>query len=330
MIFVAGPFEEYEIPDKLFEGKGLHSLAMRDDIRQAVIDSGFDMNKGKFRATRRSSTSYQKKKFDALVLKTQTALISPTMDFLSQRARAAKMQQDATALGRERDRLAAMANSKSTKTNSKEPEARAYQNQLAKVKKLRKAANWKPPMSKTRWQNSIKKALRDGYAAAFDMGLESSGVTKVRAGVATMDREFVEKAVREEMRYFNRLIRQIDAGKVRGNMMNRLKAYSDALKHMYYAGRVMGTPKGMIIDWIAPMDRNTCGGCKFMFKHSPYTKQTLPTTPRAGDTPCLNRCRCRLVMRTVTPAQYESVDKGHLAKSTYSRKLSAIKSGKSL
>jgi hypothetical protein len=323
MIFVAGPFEEYEIPDipeALIEAKGLHSLAMRDDIRQAVIDAGFDMNKGKFRAGRRSSTSHQKKKFDDLVSKTQTDLISPTMDFLSQRARAQKMQQDAMALGRERDKLATMS----------DPKSAAYRAQRKTVDKLQRGAKWKPPMSKTRWQNTIKKTLRDAYAAAFEMGLESSGVTKVRAGVASMDRDFVESAVREEMRYFNKLIRQIDAGKVRGNMMNRLKAYSDALKHMYYAGRVMGTPKGMIIDWIAPMDRNTCGGCKFMFKHSPYTKETLPTTPRAGDTPCLNRCRCRLVMRTVPPAKYEIVNKSHLAKSTYQRKLSSIKSGKAL
>jgi len=326
MIFVAAPFEEYEIPDKLFEGKGLHSLAMKDDIRQAVIDAGFDMNKGKFRAGRRSSTSYQKKKFDDLIAQTQTNLISPTMDFLSQRARAVKMQQAAMNFGRERDRFQGMV----------EPDKKdragqaAYKAQGKKVAKLQKAASWKPPMSKTRWQNTIKKTLRDAYNQAFDMGLESSGVTKLRAGVAASDRDFIESAVREEMRYFNRLIRQIDQGKVRGNMMNRLSAYADALKHVYYAGRVMGTPAGMIIDWIAPMDRNTCGGCKFLFTHSPYTKRTLPTTPRAGDTPCLNRCRCRLVMRTVPPAQYERVDGGHLAKSTYSRKLSAIKSGKAL
>jgi len=278
MLLIVSPWEEYEISESLLEGKGLHGLLVRDDIRQAVIDAGFDMSAGKFRQVRRNQSSANKEKFEALVKSVQRTLISTTMDFLSQR----------------------------------------------------KNPRIKTPMSRTRWETTLKTALRSGYAQAFQMGLDSSGVSKYRVGVSDMDREYVDKAVREEMRYFNKVIQRIDAGNLQGGLMNRLQAYAEALKHMYYAGRVMGTPSGMLIDWISPMDRSTCGGCKFLFEHSPYTKKTLPTTPRAGDTPCLNRCRCRLVMRSVPQEAFEKAESGHLAKSTYAQKLAAIKSGKTL
>lgn len=278
MILVAGPFDEYVLPDSLTEAKGLHSLLVKDDIRQAVIDAGFSMDSGKFRQVRSSSSSQKKAAFDAAVQSVQTTLISTTMDFLSQR---------------------------------KNPRV-------------------KRPMSKTRWQETMKGALRKGYQDAFRMGLESSGVGKFRAVVAEADREYVEKAVRTEMRYFNKVLAQIDRGQLKGSLMNRLGAYAETLKHVYYAGRVMGTPSGMIIDWISPMDRNVCKGCAFLYRNSPYTKKTLPTTPRAGDTPCLNRCRCRLVMRTVPKEAYEKIDLSHNAKSTYGRKLASIKAGRAL
>lgn len=278
MRLIVGPFEEYEIPDSLLEGKGLYGLLVRDEIRQAVIDAGFNMDTGKFRQIRAGKSTANKRRFDAMCDETQRTLVSTTMDFLSQR----------------------------------------------------KNPRIKHPMSKTRWQETVKKALRSGYAQAFEMGLESSGVSKFRVGVAEMDREYVDKAVREEMRYFNKVLAQIDAGKLKGSLMKRLTAYTETLRHMYYAGRVMGTPSGMIIDWIAPMDRNTCKGCEFLFHNSPYTKATLPTTPAAGNTPCLNKCRCRLVVRTVPKEEYERVGKGHNKKSTYARKLSALKANKSL
>lgn len=278
MILVVGPFEEYTIPDSLTEAKGLHSLLVRDNIRQAVIDAGFSMDKGKFRQIRSSQSSRKKAQFEALWTKLQADLISPTMDFLSQR---------------------------------KNPRV-------------------KRPMSKTRWRETMKTALRTGYREAFRMGLESSGVGKFRATVAEVDRAYVDKAVRSEMRYFNKVLTQIDRGQLKGQLMNRLSAYAETLRHVYYAGRVMGTPSGMIIDWISPLDRATCAGCRFLYLHSPYTKRTIPSTPRAGDTACLNRCRCRLVMRTVPKEAYEKVDFAHSAKSTYGKKLAALKAGKIL
>jgi hypothetical protein len=279
MILVAGPFEEYELVETtLLESKSLHSLKITDEIRQAVIDSGYDMDKGKFRLARRNLSTKMKRKFDDLVSALQRALVSTSMDYLSQR---------------------------------KNPRV-------------------KNKMSKTAWQTKVKNSLRTAYETAFELGIQSSGASKYQVSTSSADLDFIRSAVREEMKYFNKLLDQIDQGKVRGGMMNRLSAYADALKHVFYSGRIMGTPSGMVIDWIAPMDRNTCGGCSFLYHHSPYTKATLPTTPRAGNTPCLNRCRCRLVVRSVSKEAYERVSKKHLSKRWYAQRLSAIKSGKAL
>ena len=139
------------------------------------------------------------------------------------------------------------------------------------------------------------------------------------------DRRYVESAFRHEMRFFNRMLEQIRFGSLKGNIPRRLTAYVEALKHIYYAGRVQGTPDGMVIDWISPLDRSTCKGCHFMASQSPFTKHTLPTTPRAGDTPCLNRCRCRLVMREVPMEKFREISSEHYSRSWYAKQLRNIK-----
>ena len=284
---VLAPFEEYELPDDFFDsllteakkrGKGLHSLLVKDEIRQAVIDAGFDANQGKFRAARSAASTRASKEFESLWQDLAKEISSVTQMYL----------------------------------RSKNPKSKARR------------------ISTEEWKQHVRGALRRGYYTAFEQGLKSSGAGKFRVTVSQADTAYIEAAIKQELVYFNKLLRQIDADNYSGRLHDRLRAYAEALKHVYYAGRVMGTPSGMIIDWIAPMDRNTCRGCRFLFDNSPYTKKTLPTTPRAGDTPCLNRCRCRLVMRTVSAEDYTKLEKKQPRKSWYAARLSAIKSGRSL
>lgn len=283
MILVVSPFEEYVIPDALVEaarqkGKGLHALHVRDDIRQAVIDAGFDANTGRFKAVRSRASSKGQKEFDSLVNDVRSHLNVVTLQYL--RTRSPK----------------------------------------SKERKL----------SKTEWLTMVRGTLRRGYYTAFELGLKSAGMDKFKVTVSQADVEYLEGAIRHELTYFNRLLREIDKGTYKGKLLDRLAAYSETLKHVFYAGRVMGTPTGMVVDWISPMDRNTCKGCAFLYRHSPYTKKVLPTTPRAGDTPCLNRCRCRLVMRQVSAEEYQRVENGHISKKKYGEWLAAIKAGRVL
>lgn len=284
ILLIANPFEEYLLPDSILteaarkKGKGLHTLLVKDDIRQAVIDAGFDLNAGRFRQARASASTTATKKFEEMWTGVQKEISSVTQQYLRSKAN---------------------------------PKAKARH------------------IAKEDWLEYVRGALRRGYYTAFELGLASSGSALFRVTVSDADRVYIEGAIAQEMVFFNKLLREIDKGSYAGRLHDRLAAYAESLKHVYYAGRVMGTPSGMIVDWIAPMDRNTCKGCEFMFRHSPYTKRTLPTTPRAGDTPCLNRCRCRLVMRTVSKEEFAKTDRAN-DKKRLGLRLSAIKAGKAL
>jgi hypothetical protein len=284
VLLILGPFEEYLIPDlpivegKVKAGKGLHTLKVRDTIRQAVIDAGVDLNSGKYLVQRARDTRSMQRKFDDLVKDVAFQISYTTQAYLRGRA----------------------PGSRSRKLPKKE------------------------------WLEHVRGSLKRGYYAAFEMGLYSSGVRKFGVVMSKDDQAYVEGAIRHELEYFDRLLGEISSGTYKGRLSDRLAAYSDAMKHIYYAGRIMGTPSGHVVDWVSPMDRNTCKGCAFLFRHSPYVKDKLPTTPRAGDTPCLNRCRCRLVVRKASPEEYDQVLKDPLSKATYREWLKAIKSGKVL
>jgi hypothetical protein len=284
MILVVAPFEEYDIPDEILteaahkKGKGLHSLLVKDDIRQAVIDAGFSLQTGKFKQTRSRVSSSAQRQFEDLQKQVEREIQDVTRMYL----------------------------------RGKDPRA--------KQRRIGKEA----------WLEQVRGSLRRGYVTSFELGLKSSGAPKFRASVSASDEEYIRQALAQEMVYFNKLLRQIEAGTFSGDLRSRLAAYADSMKHVFYAGRVMGTPTGMIIDWISPMDRNTCRSCAFLFRHSPYTKKTLPTTPRAGDTLCLNRCRCRLVMRDVGIVEFMRIERIQPRKSVYAKKLKDIKEGKAL
>ena len=49
----------------------------------------------------------------------------------------------------------------------------------------------------------------------------------------------------------------------------------------------------VVIDWVLGVAEH-CPDCLILAANSPYTKLSLPTTPRAGSTKCLSNCRCSL------------------------------------
>jgi hypothetical protein len=181
----------------------------------------------------------------------------------------------------------------------------------------------------------VREALRSSYRRAFEIGLRSSGSgvfhSPTSKGETTYyDREYIDSAYREEMRYMNKLLGQIRTDSVRGNVYTRIDAYAQTLRHQMLAGRVVASPSSVIVDWVAPLDRKTCKSCRWLSQHSPYTKDSLPTTPRGGSTLCLHKCRCKLVLRQVSPQVVADVRRSHYQKGYYKSKLEAIKAGKLL
>lgn len=270
-ILLDGHFDTYDLTPVLVESKSLATFdAAQDDIRQAVIDGSFQLDKNKYKYERRRKSSTAKKQFDTL----QEKMLRVTVDYTNR---------------------------------------------------------WKAgEISKTRWQDWVKHTLRESYRDAFALGLKSAGHSKSRVGVAEFDETWVESAIRHEMKYFNRLLKDIAEGRQAGSIEKRLRNYSEALKNVFLSGRIMGTPSNHLVEWTGPNDRATCNGCRFMIESSPFTKQTLPTTPRAGDTKCLMNCRCRLIMREVNPDLFEKVQKRHRSKRWYQEKLQRLKADKVL
>lgn len=141
-----------------------------------------------------------------------------------------------------------------------------------------------------------KAVMREAYKQAYLIGLKSGGVGHTAhpfvtpAGepkLSSHDLTFIDSAYRHEMRYMTTLLNQMREGTQWGDPYKRMGAYAEALKHMYYSGRIMGSPKELVIDWISPLDRRTCRSCRYLAGQSPFTRDSLPTTPRAGDSVCL-------------------------------------------
>jgi hypothetical protein len=270
IILLSDPFTHYDL-SQINEAKGLHSFdTTQDDIRQAVLDTGFRMDRRGWKSSRQGTTTVAKKQFDALQERLRGVILDYTKSFLGGK------------------------------------------------------------IGKTRWLEWVRHSLREAYQEAFALGMKSSGAENVRASVAQFDKEWVSGAARQELKFFNQLLRQVEEGTYKGRLEKRLAAYAEALQNVFYSGRVMGTPSGHIIDWVGPNDRETCNGCQFLLKHTPYTKATIPTTPRAGDTRCLNNCRCRLVIRDVGQEKFETVQKRHRSKRWYQEKLARLKVGRTL
>jgi hypothetical protein len=268
-ILLIDPLLEYDVSDlfPLMEGKGVGTAKSTNEIRQAIVDAGFDLHKGEWKKTRKNRTTVANRQFKELV-------------------------------------------------DDLQEEFSIYTNVLK---------GGSVPFSE--YSAALKKTLKDAYYKAFSIGVRSSGTAAPGLPISAEDRQYIESAFREESKYLSRMLNDMANGTLKGQTEKRLQAYIDTLKHQYYAGRISGTPTGWVIDWISPLDRNTCVSCRFLSDNSPYTKKTLSTTPRAGQTRCLNQCRCRLVAREVGLKRFIQVENSHRSKRWYTERLRLLKVG---
>lgn len=76
---------------------------------------------------------------------------------------------------------------------------------------------------------------------------------------------------------------------------NRMRLYLGKTRGTAGHGFVMGSPQDAQFEWELTAVEQHCTDCPILAEGGPYSKQTLYTTPGAGDTPCLGNCLCRLV-----------------------------------
>ena len=66
---------------------------------------------------------------------------------------------------------------------------------------------------------------------------------------------------------------------------------------------------------------NPCPDCVYLAKNSPYTSETLPTTPKTGVTRCRSWCYCTLRVQKVSKRRYNAVRKRNKSAKWHLRKI---------
>jgi len=162
---------------------------------------------------------------------------------------------------------------------------------------------------------SISKGAFDkAYAEAYALGLRAAGLTQLEiGGTLTMDqhdKDWMKSSLSHERRYWNEFVTSVITGSIdaawrRFTVEQRIEFYVRTLDHVYETARVVGHPHHSIMYWkLNPAEH--CQSCLFLATASPFTRETLPCTPRSGQTQCLANCKCEL--RIVTTASTEQWD----------------------
>ncbi len=87
-------------------------------------------------------------------------------------------------------------------------------------------------------------------------------------------------------------VAQLDSERIRG----RAGMYADRLRGTFHEAWVLSLPAETVIHWKLEegASERHCSTCPKLARNGPYTPETLPTFPGAGDTDCLTNCLCRL------------------------------------
>lgn len=182
-------------------------------------------------------------------------------------------------------------------------------------------------------KREVTKAMRIAWRDVFLAGLraggtkgEGSGKGKTLVKLDAGDDKWLKSAVQHEMRFLNGFLKAITEGTYTMPLKRRVGMYVDALQSFYNSARVIALPSNIIVRWHGPHDKKTCPSCEYLFENSPYSKITLPTTPRSGLQICLTNCRDRLWIKRVPPEKAESMMTGALVeRQRHIRKLRKIK-----
>ena len=154
-----------------------------------------------------------------------------------------------------------------------------------------------------------KKMLADSYRKSYLYGLQSTGMP-VRFGatktLSNKEKLWLEDGLKQELKFFDGLAAEIKAGRNVATLASRIKMYADALASAYSAGQVVGSSEETLISWNLSPDAHHCADCLEIAKHSPFTKDTLPTQPKSGWCVCKSNCKCTL---SFEPASKEVADR---------------------
>lgn len=158
-------------------------------------------------------------------------------------------------------------------------------------------------LSVERWMQEFDALLKAGHTDAHLIGQRAAGgfedVATARfwgGYFAQTEAQYMQGFALDllamDPRYFG------EDGEWRADAMhNRMRLYLGKTRGTAGYGFVHGSPPGSQYDWELMALEDHCEDCPVIAAGGPYTKETLYTTPGAGDTPCLGNCKCRLVRK---------------------------------
>lgn len=156
------------------------------------------------------------------------------------------------------------------------------------------------------FRTGAQELMREAWRDSFIAGIRAAGIPGSETGhgkldvpslLPAADEAWLKSAMAHEMTFFNGFLGSLVEGTGKMPPLRRIEMYVDALTSFYESARVIGLPNTVLLWWSGPHDKRSCAGCRFLREESPFTKFTLPTTPRAGMTPCLSNCRDRILVR---------------------------------
>lgn len=166
-------------------------------------------------------------------------------------------------------------------------------------------------MSQSQLEGRFQSAISGAYPDAYRAGLDRWG----RTDLSKRDEQWLRRAVSGEAKFARNFAADIASGSVSpAQAANRAGMYVSSLDSVRTNAWVEGSPDGTIFVWELGVARH-CEDCPSLAMASPYTKEDLPTVPRAGDTACNSRCACDLRIESgggVLPkTALESPDQSH-------------------
>jgi hypothetical protein len=148
--------------------------------------------------------------------------------------------------------------------------------------------------------NQIAKAS----AQASHLGRQRAGE---KSDFNQSDIDFGKMSAAQQSQYINNFMRDVKAGRYgstdnafdstdvkQNQIINRAAMHSNHLIAVANERFALALGDNEKIWWELGGNENHCEDCPALAEASPYTKNTLPTYPREGDTQCMSFCYCYL------------------------------------
>lgn len=179
-------------------------------------------------------------------------------------------------------------------------------------------------ISPSQFTKRMKASLRLAYKVAYDFGTFASGLGRANKDIVTHagadEKQWLDKMFAQEQVYFNKFLDSLIKGESWKKARVRIKNYSNAIRSIYESSRVLQLPDNVVLHWVL-QSSNPCLDCRLLHRLSPFTKFTLPTTPKAGSTRCLSYCYCKIRVVSAKPSEVQRVARKNKSAAATLRKL---------